>query len=254
MATSVREGTTEVGEEIRILPPEHPGVHRPPSAGRPIAWIVAFVVAVAALVAVAVVEEVRIADRDDTIAALQQDAVRLEGRVEGQQAVIRDLRLQLTAALEQGTVSRGRIERLQGDLAATERQQARFETRSTIFQARAERLGLALTNWVPPVTDGSYGGRMLAVNATADPPRIVFDAIESETAGPWMLLPVAPGAEVTVWSYPTATSVERTEDLVYLDRMFSSDTRWARFHQRAWYDIVVDEGRVTEIHEAAPKA
>ncbi len=254
MATSVREKTTGVGEEIRILPPEHPGVHRPPAAGRPIAWIVAFVVAVAALVAVAVVEEVRIADRDDTIAALQQDAVRLEGRVEGQQAVIRDLRLQLTAALEQGTVSRGRIERLQGDLAATERQQARFETRSTIFQARAERLGLALANWVPPVTDGSYGGRMLGVNATADPPRIVFDAIESETAGPWMLLPVAPGAEVTVWSYPTATSVERTEDLVYLDRMFSSDTRWARFHQRAWYDIVVDEGRVTEIHEAAPKA
>lgn len=94
---------------------------------------------------------------------------------------------------------------------------------------------------------------MLGVNATADPPRIVFDAVESENAGPWMLLPVAPNAEVTVWSYPVETSIERTEDLAFLDQMFSSSTRWARFHQRAWYEIVVQDGRVIEIHEGAPR-
>jgi hypothetical protein len=67
-----------------------------------------------------------------------------------------------------------------------------------------------------------------------------------------MLLPVAPNAEVTVWSVPVTTTTERTEDLAFLDRMFATDTAWGRFHRRAWYEIAVQDGRVTEIHQASP--
>lgn len=258
MATSVRQPPTLAEEEVRILPPEHGG---PPTGAlpRPVAWIAAFFVAVLALVAVVVVEEIRISDRDDTIATLERDVALQGDRIEAQRAVIRDLKLQLTAALEQGTVADARVDRLRTDLAVMEAQLARSDARQAIFQARADafgsrvdRLQLALTTWVPPVTDGAYSGRMLGVNATADPPRIAFEAIETENAGGWMMLPVSPTAEITVWSFPIATSQERTEDLAFLDRMFSTDSPWAESHRSAWYEIVVLDGEVTEIHEGRP--
>lgn len=242
MSTSVHTRTTAGEEKVRILPPEHRATR--PTGGRPVAWIVAFVVAVVALAAVVVVEEMRIADRDDTIAALEQDVVTMQTRIEGQQAVIRDLNIQLQAATEQGAAMGSRVQRLRADLVVADRAVARLE-------ARSEQLSATLANWVPPVTDGSYGGYLAGVNAAADPPRIVFEAVESESAG-WMLVPVSPTADVTVWSYPVAATTQQTVELAYLDRMFSSDTPWAAFHRTAWYRIVVDDGRVTQIHQARP--
>jgi hypothetical protein len=263
MATPVREQRSDVGEQVRILPPEHrPEQRELPSEGAPrraIGWIVAFALAMTALVAVAIVEEIRISDRDDAITALEQDVATMQNRIEGLQADNKDLRSDLEAALAQGSASAARVDRLLGDLAVAEKQVARLETRSATFQARAEsfsgqvdKLSAALASWVPPVADGDYAGRLLGVNATADPPRIAFEAVEAENAGQWLLMPVSDSATVTVWSYPRATAEKRTEDLAFLDHMFSIDTRWSRYHQNAWYEVVVLDGIVTEIHQASP--
>lgn len=252
MATSLHDRATLGEEKVRILPPEHAVA---PPAGAPrraIGWIVAFMVAMTALVAVVVVEEIRIRDRDDTIAGLQQDVTAMQGEMEGQQAVIRDVRLQLTAALEQGAVTGARIDRLRTELTAAQEDVVRLDERSAAFQARAERLSATLSTWVPPVADGDYSGYLLGANATADPARIAFEAVESEGSGQWFMVPVSPTATVTVWSYPLSTTQERTEDLAFLDRMFSIDAAWAEYHREAWYEVVVLDGVVTEIHQAAP--
>lgn len=134
------------------------------------------------------------------------------------------------------------------------------ELRTELSSARAETAALRAENSMfmgPPLPDGRYIGRIYAVGATQDPPRLVFDK-EQWTPGDegfgtvwnrtplWQTVRVDPSTRVWLSQRPHHVGV------VDFQRMFNRDSPWKgpiAFHH---YWMTVSGGRVVAIRQQYP--
>jgi hypothetical protein len=165
----------------------------------------------------------------------------LEQHIYGLRAVSKDLRAQLRGASRQ---QRGLAREL-------------VSVRTQLGEAN-QRLNTLVG---PPLADGSYVGYLLAVGASQEPARVVFDlsrfTTDQEISGivntspRWRILEVAAQAPVTLHTWRPRTVTVGVRKLGFI---FSSGLKWNEPMTGVPYLITVRDNVITAIEEQTPGA
>jgi hypothetical protein len=213
---------------------------------------------------VASTQQASLADKAALVAAAQARVDELNKRIADLTAAYQRSRQQVSLLLSSRQEGRRRIVELEAQLADAQGQ-------LTKAQGQANHPG------GPPLSDGTHIGMILALSASASPPRLVLDpgrwytghaahaaAVAHGVIGPtetlphhryfqnldggWRTTPMVAGARVTLWHWRGHLGA-RVVSIGRLQRVLSSGAPWAVRVQHNPFWITVVDGQITIIRE-----